>query len=235
MHRSARHRLILVALGAVMTAWLSTPAVAAAAPAIADSYPEVNFDSATPLFFGSSTQAGQSFTAVDGTLDSAKFFLRRTGSPTGNAYAVLYAITGTYGTNSVPTGPPLAVSSPVVAGTLPAVFGLVTFAFDNTVTLNSGTKYVIAVKYDDAGSSGSNSVAVAEDSSPAHPGNGSVYFTSMGWLVSTYDRIFYVYETPPAPLRVVSTVPAASAWSLALLAALGIGVLSVNASRRTAA
>lgn len=44
--------------------------------------------------------AGQSFTAIDGTLDSAKLYLANYYDLSGSVYAYLYAHTGTFGENA---------------------------------------------------------------------------------------------------------------------------------------
>lgn len=91
----------------------------------------------------------QSFTAVSGTLDKCKFYLRKVGNPTGTVRAKLYAHAGTYGSTSVPTGSALATSEPVSVSEITANFGLITFQFigDNRYNLIEGTYYCIAVEY----------------------------------------------------------------------------------------
>ena len=141
---------------------------------------------------------GQSFTAVGGTLDSAKFYLKKFGSPTGNTVAKLYAHSGTFGTNSVPTGAALATSDNFDVSALSGDFILVTFNFSgaNRISLTNGTKYVIAVECTTCGDA-TNLIAVGiDDTSPVHAGNYSQYLTE--WVAqSGSDVIFYVYEVTP--------------------------------------
>ena len=82
---------------------------------------------------------GQAFTAQAGTLHSATFWVGRQGeSVTGNATALLYAATGTYGTDMVGTGIPLATSAPQDMGQVPTEeengyeFWPLTFTFDDS-------------------------------------------------------------------------------------------------------
>ena len=67
-------------------------------PAIIDTYNESNESSG--ISFGTGTenyQCGQAITLVDSLVSSVKFFMYRVGTPTGNAYARIYAATGTVG------------------------------------------------------------------------------------------------------------------------------------------
>lgn len=116
---------------------------ALAAIVTVDSYSEANRDSEWSIFGAASSAVSQSFTATGVTLDSAKFYLRKSvGSPTGNATAILYAHSGTFGTNSVPTGSALATSDPFDVSTLTSSFQLATFNFTgvNRYALVNGTK-----------------------------------------------------------------------------------------------
>lgn len=75
------------------------------------SYSEANNDGGYTLnsfntgYYGG---AGQSFlnNAAQNKITSAKFYLKKSGSPTGTAIAKLWSHTGTYGTSSVPLNPP---------------------------------------------------------------------------------------------------------------------------------
>jgi hypothetical protein len=162
---------------------------------VVDSYSESNNDGYQSLFNGSYTIAGQSFTALAGLLNSAKFHLYKEGSPTGNMTAYLYAHSGTYGTSSVPTGSALATSGTVSIATLSASYTLVTFTFTGTnkYRLVKNTYYVITVQY--GGGDVSNRLRVGFDgSSPTHSGNGSRYQSS--WGAIGQDLCFYVYADP---------------------------------------
>jgi hypothetical protein len=157
---------------------------------IVDSYSESNYDSEIYDY----RAYGQSFTGDGGVLNSAKFYLKKYGSPTGTVFAAIYAHTGTFGTNSKPMGVPLAVSDNVNVSTLSTSFGLVSFTFSgaNKITLTAGTKYVVV--FDCINSSNTISVGM-DSSSPSHSGNvsdrdGEDWYTDY----SGYDLCFYVYK-----------------------------------------
>jgi len=213
---------------ALLAAALLVPAIAAASPVVADSNP-------SPGATGSGSgwgitpnrpQAAQTFTAIAGTLDSADFYLEKLGNPTGSMYAVVYAMTGTYGSDSVPTGPPLATSAAVNASTIRS-YVPIPFHFDNTLSLAEGTHYAVALRYD--GTDPNNWVSFRLDTARHHPGNPSLYQGSKWWPSSMYDAYFAVYENPPAP---VVPTPASSEWSLALLAVSALGVAGEVMRRR---
>lgn len=87
------------------------------------------------------TQAGNYY------LKSAKFWLRKYGSPRGFLKAALYAITGTCGSTGKPTGSALAVSTTslsmaTVSSVRPTKY---TFDFDGIYELVPNVKYVIQV------------------------------------------------------------------------------------------
>ena len=145
--------------------------------------------------------AGQSFTNTSTvTLDSSVFYLRKFGSPTGNITARIYDHTGTYGTNSLPTGSPLATSDTVSAATIATTRTLHTFTFSgaNRIILSANTKYCTVISY----SSGTavNYIEVIAYLSN-HSGNGFVGDTSLVWNIVTFpsdDFDFYVHGVPPA-------------------------------------
>ena len=86
-----------------------------------DSYSENNISDYKGMQGGTDEGVGQSFTGDGGILTTAKFFLSRVGSPTGNMTAKIYAHTGTYGTSSELTGSALATSGTVDVTTIKGV------------------------------------------------------------------------------------------------------------------
>lgn len=155
------------------------------------SYSESNQDSTVALGNGTNTGIGQSFTATAGLLSKARFYLSKTGSPTGNITAKLYAHSGTLGVNSVPTGAALATSNTVAASSLTGSLTLTDFYFPSTwFTLVNATNYVVTVEYN--GGDGSNFVNVGYDgSAPTHGGNYSV--NTGTWAADVLrDVCFYV-------------------------------------------
>lgn len=169
----------------------TTTTTAPAGPVLVDSYPESNATGFNGIWNGRSG-ASQSFTATAGNIVQAAFYLIRSGSPTGNIYAELYNITGTYGTNSYPTGSALATSDAVDAATFTE--GVVTFNFSGAQQYTmSAANYCIVCRY--SGGDGSNFIFVAKDGdAPTHSGNAAIEFDPDWYPSDTEDLIFYVYK-----------------------------------------
>lgn len=161
------------------------------------SYSESNQDSLANLGDGTTTGVAQSFATPAATANtnsigcfaSAKFYLKKVGSPTGNAVAKLYAHSGTFGSSSVPTGGALATSNNVDVSSLTGTLTLTNFVFSTWYQFTAGTNYVIAIEY--SGGDASNYVQVGYDaSSPGHAGNKSTL--SGTWSAqSGHDCCFY--------------------------------------------
>jgi len=148
---------------------------------------------------------GQSFTGIGTKFTAAQFYLGKLGSPTGNIYAKIYAHSGTFGTSSVPTGAPLAVSDPFDITTLSSEYptlSLETFNFSSgqQFILESGTHYVLSVEYDN-GSEGNALIVGDDNSSPTHPGNFSANVSGSWGDDSDRDLCFKLY------LDIVSPFP----------------------------
>lgn len=168
---------------------------------LVDTYNESNANGGTRLDSADFTKLGQSFTAYNAYLDSCKFYLSKTGSPTGNITANLYAHSGAFGSSSVPTGAALATSTAVSAATVSDGFALVTFTFDGTYLFTS-VNYVITIEY--SGGDASNRINVGTDTtSPTHSGNYSQYSGSWS-AISGNDLTFYVYGNIPAGIHTQS-------------------------------
>jgi hypothetical protein len=148
------------------------------------------------------TQAvGQTITGNGATLDVVTFLMTRTDvSVTGTLVAKVYAITGTNGTNAIPTGAALATSETVDVTGLPAFNfssenpgGPTSFVFtgSNRITLANGTVYAIAVH--SLTSSGTVQLHM-DQSSPTHAGNGVYYddFDSL-WHEDARDTVFKLW------------------------------------------
>jgi hypothetical protein len=166
-----------------------------------DSYSETNQSSTGNLSSANALARAQSFTAVGGKLDSAKFYLKKTlGSPTGNATAKLYAHSGTLGVDGIPTGAALATSDNFDVSTLSSSFALTTLTFTgaNKVSLTSGTNYFISFEY--SGGDGSNRVGTGEDNtSPTHAGNLASFISGSWSVIAGSDLCFYVYSLGVVP------------------------------------
>lgn len=142
---------------------------------------------------------GQSFTASSGVLNSAKFWVKRVGSPTGNLICNIYAHTGTFGTSTgKPTGSALATSDGIDISTISTTAALVTFTFTgaNKISLSGGTNYCVVLERSGGSAwNGSNYAWIGSDnSSPTHAGT-TVYYTSSWSAYNTgvVDTTFYVY------------------------------------------
>lgn len=155
-------------------------------------------DSSTQLFATEDISVGQSFTGIVTTLISCKFNVAKSGSPTGNIYAKLYAHAGVFGTTSIPTGPALAISDPISIASLQAedvedgpVFSLKEFTFSgaNQYSLLA-IKYVIQIVFN--GGSDGTSLLVGTGSGAS--GNFSASENESNWASLDYvDVCFYVY------------------------------------------
>ena len=159
--------------------------------ATADSYALANQNVGFLLGGSYETALGQSFTGNGGKLAIAGFYINKSGTPTGNATAKLYAHTGTFGTSSLPTGTPIATSNPINVTSLGA-WATVNFTFSTAPTITAATNYCIVVDF--AGGDASNYLSVGADSTtPSHGGN-KISWSGGAWAFdSAYDVIFYVY------------------------------------------
>lgn len=154
-----------------------------------NSYSETNANTYYSLYNGSTTRVGQSYLAVAAIIGSAKFYLKKFGSPTGTCVARLYAHSGTFGTSSVATGVPLATSYTLDVSTLTTTAALYEFGFPYRYN-TTATNFVIAIEY--SGGDASNYLQVGYDSSsPTHGGNATTYNGTWS-AVSTADLTFYV-------------------------------------------
>ena len=197
-----KRRLILIVL---MLLILVPPALAAPGGTIIDSYSETNRDANVSVYGkhpsagAAVSAAGQSF-QVSGIviIDTASFYLRKLGSPTGTMKAYLYAHSGNYGATGVPTGAALAVSDALDVETLTTTYTLINFTLTSPYTATTGN-YVIALqKENDGVVDAANSVYLGDDSSaPTHSGN-MVYYNNGAWShVAARDIIFYIYANAP--------------------------------------
>lgn len=164
-----------------------------------DSFSESNVDDASLITICSDASflqgIGQTFYtgSFSGILDNCKWYIKKVLSPTGNATAKVYAITGTPGTNGKPTGAALATSDNFDVSTLTTSYQLIVFNFSgaNRISFSPNTHYVLTLEY--SGGDSSNFVRQGNDATtPVDDGNGS-FLQSSAWSSSTSDRPFYVY------------------------------------------
>lgn len=161
-----------------------------------DSYGTSNYSSYNYLY-NSNIFVGQSFlNTTNCTLHSCQFYMTKSGSPTGNIVAKIYAHTGTFGSGGLATGSALAVSDTVDASTLdPSTPTLMTFTFSaaNKITLSASTHYVVGLSYN--GSTWPTVVrTMIDNTSQTHVGNAMRSTNESTFIYeSTHDMIFYVY------------------------------------------
>lgn len=130
---------------------------------------------------------GQVFTNTNMmTLTSSKFYAKKTGSPTGSAYAYLWTV---YPVGSDNDGQPFeqqAVSDPVDVSTWTTSMALRTFTFsgDQQFEIQAGQRYAVYIRY--TGGDASNYITIGIDSSsPTDPDN---------FLLQTDDT--WLYDAP---------------------------------------
>jgi hypothetical protein len=161
----------------------------------ADLYSESNYSAdVAPIYGGGASQGYQSFTGKSGKITSCKWYLKKTGLPTGNITAKLYAHSGTYGSSSVPTGVALATSDNVDVSTLSTSIGLINFTFTgaNQYTTTGGTYYCIVVEYT-GGDAGKYISFGTDNSSPTHGGNTGYFVSPTYTAISGSDACFYIF------------------------------------------
>jgi hypothetical protein len=132
---------------------------------------------------GDPTRVAQTFTTggTTGELSRARFYLKKTGTLTGNVVAKLYATSG-----GAPTGAALATSENVLASSIGATYGWEEFEFKDNYTLAATTTYAISVEHT---GDGSNYVSVGVDnSSPSHAGTG-YHYSGAAWASQTWDVV----------------------------------------------
>lgn len=139
---------------------------------------------------------GQSVKGNGQYLDSIEFLLTPGNTPTGNAYAKVYAHSGTFGTSSVPTGSALATSDAfdVTVLDIHEAYTLAKFEFTGTnrIELKNGTNYVITIEYYSDGHDLINTYC--DTTSPTHEGNACEKWDG-SWSAAAHDLIFYLYTS----------------------------------------
>ena len=152
--------------------------------------PYADQDTTRPIGNGTITGVGQSFTGNDGTLANVSFFLSKTGLPTGNAVAKLYAHEGIYGTSSIPSGAALVTSENLDVSAVTGSLVEYRLDFTNEVVLTNTVKYVITLEY--TGGDGAKYINIGDDTSaPTHGGN-ACDKTGTWTAVPGSDLKFYV-------------------------------------------
>lgn len=175
--------------------------------AVIDSYSESNY-SADFTFSDDGDLSGQSFTGNGSNLGSVQFYLKNNASAVGNIRAEIYAHSGTFGTNGVPTGSPLAVSDNVAASSIGSTYELVSFQFTgaNQIQLVNGTKYFAVYTSDDVMNFPNILFVGFDNTSPSHAGNRAFNTTGSWSSQSSVDVIFYVNDNVQVETASVSPI-----------------------------
>ena len=122
--------------------------------------------------------------------------MKKTNSPTGNIYAYLYAMTGSYGSTGIPTGTYLAKSDPLNVATLSTSTSATNFTFSgvNQYYMTAGSKYVLIVSGEGA-SSLPDIYIMSNSLADTHAGNFVYYETSTPawWPGDSEDLLFWAY------------------------------------------
>lgn len=184
---------------------------------MADYILDINSSNDTPTTLASYTQAtstystgmyngatnpynGQEFqntASVIMTLDSLVVTIMKTGNPTGYCYCNIYNQSGTYGTNGVATGLPIATSDGLAMSIVLTSLKEFTFTFSgsNRITLSPSTYYVFEVYY--LGGNGSNTLRLGVDGVTKSYGGNRVYGTGSTWIsTNATDTPFKLYGVP---------------------------------------
>lgn len=164
-----------------------------------DSYSESNFGGNINDFNTTYHYHGQSFANTSKiSLTSAEFYINRTGSPTGNIVAAIYAHDGgTFGSTGKPTGSTLAVSDNVDVSSISTSKALVSFAFSglNRIILLASTNYFVILQEVGVTADASNRIVIGYDSTSAtHAGSMVRSSDGSSWTVLTSNNAtcFYV-------------------------------------------
>ncbi len=156
-------------------------------------------DSGSDFQVGNATVIGQSQSFANGVnnqyLTRLRVKMKKTGSPTGNITAKLYAHSGSFGSSSIPTGAALATSVNFDAATLTTVYLEYEIAFTTQYEMVASTNYTIAVEH--AVIDGSNYIQVQGlASSGTHAGNRAQLVSSTWTPTAGDDLYFKVYASP---------------------------------------
>lgn len=146
---------------------------------------------------GATTRIAQAF-AVGGNAVRAvrvRCRLKKTGAPTGNLTATLYALTGSFGSTATPNGAAIATSENIDVSKLTTSYAVQEIRFTTLASqalLSATTNYFVAFEY--SGGDVSNNVQVEGDSTGTHAGNAASFNGSWSALAAE-DLWFQVYTS----------------------------------------
>ena len=156
-------------------------------------------DSGSDFQVANATIIGQSQSFANGVnaqyLTRVRARMKKTGSPTGNLTAKLYAHSGTFGTSSIPTGAALATSVNFDVATLTTAYVEYEIAFTTQFEMLASTNYTIALEH--AVIDGSNFVSIQGlATTGTHAGNRAQLVSSTWTPTAGDDLYFKVYASP---------------------------------------
>lgn len=128
------------------------------------------------------------------TVTSIKFYLKKSGLPTGNAICRIYAATGTLGTNAVPTGSVLVSSGNFDVSTLTTDYALYEFTFTSPYEVTPGAAYCFILENPATGIETSK-YPIMNGSTNNNAATNMPYFINGGWGTETFEPIYYLYGT----------------------------------------
>jgi len=186
---------------------------------------------------GGTSAAGESFAAgATKILSTARFYLKKSGSPSGSATAKIYAVTGSSGSYT-PTGAALATSENFNVASLGGGYAMAKFQFKltNCISLTSGTDYFVILDVSATTSSSGNTIDVGYDGTPAFATGNAATYVSPTWTAQTYDIIFDCYTDGAIILNLsgggtTPTIRNAIGCSTSISASVDISVYVVNAA-----
>ena len=163
---------------------------------ILDQYYGTSLQGLLVLASDASTKAAETFyVPYNIRISSASFNLVRAGSPTGNVNYAIYALSGTPGSNALPTGTALATTNTYNVATIPTTATGIELSFTGSVVLTPGY-YAIAAEYSGGSFAGSNYISTQLYTPDETTRNASRYISS-AWTTSsvgTYEIPFTVYQ-----------------------------------------
>lgn len=172
-------------------------------PVLIAGYDQTHYNWDNSMYAGEFDSSGQAFDmrAVTGNyvLTTVEFYINSGGSPPGNCYAALYAMTGTLGTNGKPTGTAIATSDSMLAIDIGTSKRWVSFTFSGSVesrTLTNGNNYCISLEYNNGDIGNLVSFGGDNGGDLADPGN---FFRGLSGSYTGYsnaDSCYKVYGTP---------------------------------------
>lgn len=168
-----------------------------------DSYGTGNQD-ATHVLNDNEYQVGQTFVGNGSVASRAKFLLSKSGTPTGNIVAEIFAVSGLLTKKPADASEAVAISEPVDVSGLTGTLTLTDFEFRDEQLLTAFTDYGIGLRYTDG--TATNTVNIGTDGSvPSHSGNKYNNFSTAEdiWEVdSSQDVIFEMYTGGVAKILV---------------------------------